>query len=45
MSTTLVVMPTATKHHEGGKYARTTLCSSVGDLSNVSAARDILSSF
>jgi hypothetical protein len=45
MSTTLVVMPTATRHHEGGKYAQTILCSSVGDLSSVSAARGILSSF
>jgi hypothetical protein len=45
MSTTLVVMPTATRYHEGGKYARTILCSSVGDFSNVSAARGILSSF
>jgi hypothetical protein len=45
MSTTLVVMPTATRHHEGGKYERTILCSSVGDLSSVSAARGILSSF
>jgi hypothetical protein len=45
MSTTLVVMPTATRHHEGGKYARTILYNSVGDLSSVSAARDILSSF
>jgi hypothetical protein len=44
-STTLVVMPTATRHHEGGKYARTIFCSSVGDLSTVSAARGILSSF
>jgi hypothetical protein len=45
MSTTLVVMPTATRHHEGGNYARTILCSSVWDLSNVSAARGTLSSF
>jgi hypothetical protein len=45
MSTTLVVMPTATRHHEGGKYARTILCSFVGDLFSVSAARGILSSF
>jgi hypothetical protein len=45
MSTTLVVMPTATRYHDGGKYARTILCSSVGDLSSVSAARGILSSF
>jgi hypothetical protein len=45
MSTTLVVMCTATRHHEGGKYARTILYSSVGDLSSVSAARGILFSF
>jgi hypothetical protein len=45
MSTTLVVMPIATRHHEGGKYARTILCSSVGDLSSVSATCGILSSF
>jgi hypothetical protein len=45
MSTTLVVMPTATRHHEGGKYGQTILCSSVGDLSSVFAARGILSSF
>jgi hypothetical protein len=45
MSMTLVVMPTATRHHEGSKYARTILCSFVGDLSSVSAARGILSSF
>jgi hypothetical protein len=45
MSTMLVVMPTATRYHEGGKYVRTILCSSVGDLSSVSAARGILSSF
>jgi hypothetical protein len=45
MCTTLVVMPSATRHHEGGKYTRTILCSSVGDLSSVSAARGILSSF
>ena len=45
MSTTLVVMPIATKHHEGGKYARTIFCSFVGDLSNVSTARGILSLF
>ena len=38
-------MPTATIHHEGGKYARTILCNSMGDLSNMSAARRILSSF
>jgi hypothetical protein len=45
MSTMLVVMPTATRHHEGGNYARTILCSSVGDLSSIFAARGILSSF
>src|SRR5450759_2831646 len=45
MSTTLVVMPTATRHHEGGKYAWTILCSSVGDLSKLSSARGILSAF
>jgi hypothetical protein len=45
MSTTMVVMPAATRYHEDGKYARTILCSSVGDLSSVSAARGILSSF
>jgi hypothetical protein len=45
MSTMLVVMPTATRHHEGGKYVRTILCTSVGDISSVSAARGILSSF
>jgi hypothetical protein len=45
ISTTLVVMPTITRHHEGGKYARTILCSSVEDLSRVSAARGILSLF
>jgi hypothetical protein len=45
MSTTLVVMPTATRHHEGCKYAWTILYSSVGDLSSVFATRGILSSF
>jgi hypothetical protein len=45
MSTMLVVMPTATRYHEGGKYVRTILCSSVEDLSSISAARGILSSF
>ena len=45
MSMMLVVMPTATRHHEGGMYARTILCSSVGDLSNISAAHGIMSSF
>jgi hypothetical protein len=37
-------MLTATRHHEGSKYARTILYSSVGDLSSVSAAYGILSS-
>ena len=41
----LVVMPTATRHHEGSKYAWTILCSSMEDLSNVSAACGILSPF
>jgi hypothetical protein len=45
MSTMLVVMPTTTRYHEGDKYAQTILCSFVGDLSSVSTARGILSSF
>ena len=45
MSTMLVVMPTATRHHEGGKYAWTILCSFVEDVSNGSTTRGILSSF
>ena len=45
MSTMLVKIPTAIRHHEGSKYARTILCNSVGDLSNVFAARGIMSSF
>ena len=38
-------MPTTTRYHEGGKYAQTILCIYVEDLSNISAARGILSSF
>jgi hypothetical protein len=42
MSMTLVVMLNATNPHLSGKWARTTLCNSVGDLSSLSTADGLL---
>jgi hypothetical protein len=45
MSRMLVVMPNATSPHLSGKFAYTILCNFLGDLSSLSIALGILSSF
>jgi hypothetical protein len=45
ISRMLAVMPNATSPHFSGKYACTILCNSMGDLSSLSTAWGILSSF